>query len=272
MLATNYYKTNPTEMPAEQVLDIHIQISDIIDQQKKNGGSVERLNKEQGKVDGFLGSISDILSCQFIEDNLVPKFREIPSDISTAKKIFKYSVKAKCTDKTYFLEASETVFKSQPSFELARTMGNKYLGSKEYAKAMEYHAEALELAETNEEKAEALLGQAIASSKKGDKSQARGFAYESLSLKPNDPDTYNLIGNMYFTSFNECQGGESKVLDRSVFLAAYKMYERAENKAQMQASKEQFPSIEDIFNENYEEGQTITAGCWISEIVIVMRR
>ncbi len=272
MLATNYYKVNPEAMPPSKVLDIHTQISDIIDSQKKNGGSMERLNKEQAKVDGFLGSIGDILNCEFIETNLVPKFRENPSDISTAKKIFTYSVKGKCTDQPYFLEASETVFKSQPTFELAKAMGNKYLGSSEFDKALQYHGEAFELAGTEEDKAEALLGQAIASSKLGKKSTARKFAYESLSAKPNNPDVYNLIGNMYFTSFTECQGGESKVIDRGVFLAAYKMYERAGNTAQMQACKEQFPSIEEIFSETYEEGETITVGCWINETVTLQRR
>lgn len=272
MLATNYYKIDPKAMPPEKVLDIHTQISDIIDQQKKAGGNEERLNKEQAKVDGFLGSVGDILNCNFIRTTLVPKFQQNRSDIRNAKKIFTYSVKAKCTDEPYFLIASETVFQSQPSFKLAKIIGNKYFGNKQYAKAKQYHEEALKLATTNEEKAEAYMGQAAATSKLGNKSQARTLAYESLSIKPSNPDAYNLIGHLYFTSFQDCQAGESKVLDRSVFFAAYKMYERAGNNAQMQAAKEQFPSIEDIFSENYEEGETITVNCWINETVNIQRR
>lgn len=272
MLASRFYKTNPAQMPAEKVLDIHTLISDVIDQQRKAGGNIERLDKEQAKVDGFLGSIGDVLNCDFIETKLVPKFRENPSDISAAKKIFSYSVRAKCTDQPYFLEASETVYVSQPTYELAKVLGNKYLGSEEYDKAMEYHTKALELTEQDEEKAESTLGLAIASSKLGKKTMSRKYAYESLSHRPGNPAAYNLIGNLYFTSFNECQAGESKVIDRGVFLAAYKMYERAGNRAQMQASKEQFPSIEEIFNENYEEGQTVTVACWINETVTLSRR
>ena len=61
-------------------------------------------------------------------------------------------------------------------------------------------------------------------------------------------------------------------MDRGVFLAAYKMYEKAGNNAQMKASKEQFPSIEEIFNEGMEEGESITVGCWINESVTLKRR
>ncbi|MEM9339493.1 MAG: tetratricopeptide repeat protein [Bacteroidota bacterium] len=272
MLATNYYKSDPSAMPAEKVLDIHTKISDIIEAQKNAGGNSTRLEKEQAKVDGFLGSVGDILNCEFIESKLVPKFREDRSDISTAKKIFTYSVKGKCTDKPYFMEASETVFEAQPSFKLANVMASRYVKNKEYAKAVNYYSEAAKLAQTNEEKAEAYLGQASTSLKLGNKSKARSLAYESLSAKPGNPDAYNLIGNLYFSSFKQCQGGESKVLDRGVFIAAYEMYQKAGNTSQMNASKEQFPSIEEIFNESYEEGETINVGCWINETVALQRR
>ena len=272
MLATNYYKSNPDEMPAEKVLDIHTRISDVIAQQKAAGGNQERLEKEQGKVDGFLGSIDNILNCDFIANTLVPKFRENPSDISTAKKIFRYSVSAKCTSEDYFLEASETILENSPTFALSSAVAKKSYASGDLAKAEKYHAKSLELAANSDEKADALLGLAQTASKSGKKGQARKHAYEALSEKPGFSDAYNLIGNLYFTSFKECQEQESKVIDRAVFLAAYKMYEKAGNKAQMQASKEQFPSIEEIFSESYEEGQDITVGCWINETVTIQRR
>lgn len=272
MLASRFYKIDPAEMPAEKVLDIHTQISEIIESQKKNGGNLERLDKEQAKVDGFLGSVGDILSCEFIEEKLVPKFRENSTDVSTAKKIFKYSLSAKCTDQPYFMEASETVFKSQPTYQLAKVLASKYAGSEDYEKALQYHDQSISLASSEEDKADALLGKAVISSKLGRKAAARKYAYESLSAEPGNPDSFNLIGNLYFTSYKECQGGESKVLDRGVFLAAYKMYEKAGNKSQMAACKEQFPSIEEMFNEGYEEGQSITVGCWINETVALARR
>ncbi|WP_425390591.1 hypothetical protein [Ekhidna sp.] len=272
LLAKNFHQIDDSKMPAEKVLDIHTQISEIIDAKRKNGENADKLNKEQAKTDAWLSSIPGILTCEFIEEKLVPKFRANPSDLNTAKKIFKYSVEAKCTDQPFFLEASEPVFKEQPSYALASAIGNKYLAIGEVSKGLKYHEEALNLASSNEERFESLMGQAVANSKLGNKSRARTLAYEALSAKPGSSEAYNLIGNMYFTSFEDCRGDKSKVMDRAVFLAAYKMYEKAGNTTQMAASKEQFPSIEEIFNEGMEEGETITVGCWINESVKIQRR
>ncbi len=271
-LAKLFHSRDPDNMPAEKVLDIHTRISDIIDIKRKNGVEESLLKKEQDKTDAYLSSIKGILTCEFIESNLVPKFRTEPSNLSNAKKIFKYSVQAKCTDQPYFLEASEPVFKQQPSFSLANAIGSKYLASGEVNKAQEYYNEAERLASDNEEKFKAAMGLASVNSKKGNKTKARSLAYEALSAKPGSPDAYNLIGNLYFTSFDDCSGGESKVLDRAVFIAAYDMYAKAGNSSQMQAAKDQFPSIEEIFNESYEVDQNVTVGCWINETVKLRRR
>ena len=272
MVATRLYKADKEKMPAERVLEIHTQISDVIDYQLKNGGKQEKLKKEQDKVDAFLSSLDDVLNCTFIEEQLVPKFRANPSDLGTAKKIFKYSVQAKCTDQPYFLEASETVYESQPGFELARIMGNKFIANNDIEKAVQYFDEAIKLAANGEEKSQALLGKATAEKKRGRKASARKYALEAIGSKSSNPEAYTLIGNLYFTSFDQCKEEKSRVQDRGVFLAAYKMYQLAGNTSQMKAAKEQFPSIEDIFNENLEEGSNITVGCWINEKVEVLRR
>ncbi|MEO9483737.1 MAG: hypothetical protein ABJG47_09845 [Ekhidna sp.] len=271
-LAKNYHKVAPTKMTPERVLDIHTLVSETIEMKKQDGGNIEKLNKEQAKTDAWLSSIPGILTCEFIEEKLVPKFRANPSDLNTAKKIFKYSVEAKCTSKPYFLEASEPVFKEMPSFVLASAIGNKYLANGEVNKGLEYHSEALKLASTNDEKYSAYMGQAIANSKLGNKSRSRALAYEALSAKPGSKEAYNLIGNLYFTSFDDCKGEKSQVQDRAIFIAAYDMYKKAGNTAQMAASKEQFPSIEDIFNESKEEGDQVTIGCWINTTVNLQRR
>jgi len=272
LLAKLYYQQDPNAMPAEKVLDIHTRISEIIDTKLKNGENQERLKKEQDKTDAWLSSIEGILTCDFIEKNLVPKFNANPSDLATAKKIFKYSVQSKCTDQPYFLKAAEPVYKEQPNFTLANAIGSRYLSSGDLTKGLQYYEEAEKLAGNKDEKFDAIMGQASVNSKRGNKTRARALAYEALSAKPGSAEAYNLIGNLYFTSFEDCKGGESKVKDRGVFLAAYEMYQKAGNSSQMQASKEQFPSIEEIFSENYEEGQSITVGCWINQTVTIKRR
>lgn len=272
LLAKNYHLSKPDVMTAEKVLDIHSLITDNIEQQKSSGGNMERLEKEQNKTDAWLESIPGILSCEFIESKLVPKFKADPTDLNTAKKIFKYSVKAKCTSEPYFLEASEPVFKEQPSFSLASAIGNKYLVSGDLSKGIQFHEEALKLASTKEEKYDAYMGQALGASKLGNKTRARKLAYEALSAKPGGSEAYNLIGNLYFTSFDDCKEQKSQVQDRGVFIAAYDMYEKAGNNSQMDAAKAQFPSIENIFSEGKKEGDQITIGCWMNVTVGLKRR
>jgi len=272
LFAKNYHKTNPGVMTAERVLDIHTTISEVIENKLKRGEDPQRLKDEQDKTDAWLSSIEGILSCQYIEENLVPKFRANPNDLANAKKIFKYSLKAKCTNEPFFLEVSEPVFVQDPTYSLANAIGSRYLAAGEIEKSLEYFDQAANLADNADDKFDALMSQATALSKQGKKSSSRAKAYQALSVKPGDSDAYNLIGNLYFRSFDDCKKEESKVEDRAVFLAAYKMYKLAGNTSQMNAAKEQFPSIEDIFSENYKEGQMISTGCWISETVEIMRR
>ena len=66
-----------------------------------------------------------------------------------------------------------------------------------------------------------------------------------------------------------------KDIDRYIVqkdISDYEMYQKAGNSKQMEAAKSQFPSIEEIFNESYEEGQKITVDCWINESVTIQRR
>ena len=74
------------------------------------------------------------------------------------------------------------------------------------------------------------------------------------------------------TSYDDCRQGVSKVDDRGVFLAAYKMYERAGDRKSMSNAEKQFPSMEEIFELSLKEGQNLTVGCWINETVTLKRR
>lgn len=271
-LAKFYYERSPEDMTGEMVLEIHSQVSDVLAYKLANGANPEKIKKDLDKIDAFLTSLDGILNCSFIENNLVPRLESNPEDLNTAKKIFKYSLQAKCTDKAYFTQAGELVYNESPSFGLAKALGDKYASAGDYAKAHEYYDNAVTLTEDNDEKYEAFINKANAYYKTGDKVKARSTAYKASALNPEKTAPYNLIGNLYFGSYEECKEGKSRVLDRAVFIAAHIMYKKAGNQEQMSASAEQFPSIEDIFNENYEEDDEVEIKCWINTSVSVERR
>ena len=267
-----YYEKKPEEMKPEMVLEIHSRVSEAIDFKIANGGKVAKLKKDQDKADALLSSLEGILNCDFIEKSLVPKLEADPTDLNTAKKIFTYSLQAKCSDQPYFSKAGELVYADKPNFKLAKALGDKYYNAQDHEKALEYYTKANELASMDDEKFDIQMGLANSFMKLGNKSKARASALKASLHNPRSKDPYNLIGNLYFTSFTDCKGGESKVLDRAIFIAAYNMYQKAGNSSQMAASKEQFPSIEDIFNENYQEGEEVDLGCWINTSVNLARR
>lgn len=271
-LAKFYYEAAPNEMTAEMVLDIHSKVSSAITYKIENGGRVEKLKTDQDKADAFLSSLKGILSCEFIEKNLVPKLKSEPDNLNNAKKVFSYSLKAKCSSQPYFTEAAAIVYENDPTYNLAKALGEKYMASGEFEKAIDFYTKGAELAKMDEEKYESFLGIASAYSKIGDRVNARSFAYRAGALSPSAKAPYNMIGNMYYSSYSDCKKDESIVLDRAIFIAAFDMYEKAGNQSQMQACKEQFPSIEEIFKENYEEGQQVELGCWINTSVKLARR
>jgi tetratricopeptide (TPR) repeat protein len=139
-------------------------------------------------------------------------------------------------------------------------------------KADEYFKQASELAETADQKAEIFYTLAGTSANRGNKPSARKYALRSVDAAPSKKEAYKFIGDLYMTSYNECKEGVSKVQDRAIFIAAYDMYKKAGNNAMMKSAQEQFPSIEEIFELDLQEGQNLTVGCWINESVTIQRR
>lgn len=257
------------EMPAEKVLDIHQTLSNVMDEKQKAG---EDMTDKRDKVDALFASLEGLVTCDFIKNNLAPRLKADPSDLGTAKKVFNYSLQAKCSDQPYFLQAAETIMKNDPSYQLAKILGDKWAAEGNHAKAMEFYGKALKLAANDQDKYDLLISQARIASKMGQKSKARDFANQALTVKPGSSEAYEFIGNLYMTSFEECAGKEDIVKDRAVFIAAYEMYKKAGNQERMAAAKEQFPSAEEIFTRNSKEGDEIVVGCWINEKVTIQKR
>ena len=94
----------------------------------------------------------------------------------------------------------------------------------------------------------------------------------AISSDNDNTDAYKLIGNLYMASYEDCKEGKSRVNDRLVFIAAYNMYRRAGLGDKANQAKAQFPSMEEIFNENLEVGESLNTGCWINENVTLSKR
>jgi len=212
------------------------------------------------------------IDCDFVRENLGPKFQENPSDIKMDKKIFWFMLDGKCTDDPLWLQSGETILKNEPDFGIAKALGSKFKAAGQLDKSESYFNQALELADDPGAKADMYMQLGSLAEKKGQKSSARGLYRKAVNAAPSKREAYTAIGNLYYGSFNQCAGKQDIVKDRAVYIAAYDMFKRAGNSSAMSSAKAQFPSKEEIFTLNYEKGQSLTVGCWIGESVTIDTR
>lgn len=259
----------------EQILQRYDVVSAVLDAKIKKAQSeakpIDKLKKTKDDVDAILITMVKV-DCDFVRKNLAPKFKQNPSDIALAKKIFGFMLQGKCTDDPLWLEAGEAIHAVEKDYGLAKNLGVRYLTADNIEKADYYLKEALGLATTNENKAEILILQGGIAAKKGSKSDARELFRQAASTDPSNKDGYEKIGDLYFNSFNDCSKKENQADDRAVYLLAYDYYAKAGATQKMNAAKASFPSKEDIFLVNYTAGQSIRVACWIGESTTVRTR
>jgi len=189
-----------------------------------------------------------------------------------AKKIFQLLLTGKCSDSPLFIKAAKSVHNMEPSYGLAIVVAKKEISGGSFEEGVKYYDEALELTDDNTKKGEIYFDLATVYAAKGEKRTSRSFALQSVGADPTRKDAYSLVANLYMTSYNDCREGVSKVADRGVFLAAFEMFKRAGDSKGMNNARNQFPSIEEIFELDLKEGDTIQVGCWINGTVAIQRR
>ena len=261
------YQKNGGNLTDDDILDRYDRISTVLS--SKKGDKYETM---QGQIDGMLSEVVTV-DCNFVEENLGTKFKAEPTNTKLAKKIIQLSLSGKCTDSDLFMDAAKSVFEVEPDFGMAKVIGLKCKGNGDNACASQYLNRALDLTEDNTKKGEIYLALGGLEAERGARSKARDYFRRSISVDPSlAGKAYSSIGNLYFTSFNTCKQGKSKVDDRGCYLAAYEMFKRAGNSSAMQRAKDQFPSKEEIFLEGKSVGGSLSVGCWIGESVTLLTR
>ena len=258
------YQSAKNPLSDEEVLSRYDQISQALQHEK---GAEEK----QAMLDKLLAATVQ-LNCQLIEEKFGKPFLAHLEDTAKAKKIVALGLAYQCKDQPFFLEAARIMQQNSPSFGLAKLIAALYDAQHQAALAEQYYQQAADLTQEASQKADVLYGLAVHYQREEQKEKARAAALQAVAVDPSRKEAYKLIGDLYFSSFTHCKGGSSQVKDRAVYIAAYEMYQRAGRADLMAQAKQQFPSIEDIFQEGLKEGETVKAGCWIQEEVKLKRR
>ncbi|MEC7878216.1 MAG: hypothetical protein VX499_04565 [Bacteroidota bacterium] len=290
------HKLTSNNISDDEVLEIYDMISNTISYKITNEPKNEtRLRKYQDNVDKLLTATITV-DCDFVENTLGPKLVELssmPSDeivetdyesltpvetqyteevVNLAKKIFQLSITGKCTSSDIALQAAKIMFSTEKDFAIAKFIAGREQANNNYDTALEYYDGAIESTDDNLQKAEVYLNKAQLYALVGNKIKSRNNARKSISMDSQNTDAYKLIGNLYMSSYDDCREGKSRVKDRLVFIAAYNMYKRGGLTGKANQAREQFPSMEEIFNENLEVGESMNTGCWINESVTLNKR
>ena len=271
MDAARKYKLKFNKLTDLDIIDIYEEITLVMDSIEADGTSADKVDKYRSYVDKLFNSAVTI-DCGMIDSQLYPKFIENGKQVKDAERILKFALAGSCTDTDAFLDAAKVIVTNNPEFGLIKLIALRSKAAGNFETADKYFTEALKYTEDNMKKAEVYIELADIASKRGRKSEARSHAYKALEADPSKKEAYVIIGDLYLKSFAECKGGEDMVKDRSVYIAAYDMYQKGGNAERMAVAKEQFPSKEDLFNYGYDVGDSLAVGCWVGATVSLRTR
>ena len=258
------------EIDDQELILFYQNITEII--QQKSQTEESELESIQKLIDLRLGRVITLDDCTSLDKLIVNTITNENLTLRQSKLIIKLSITYGCNKEPIFFEALKVLFKNEPTVKLAKLISGIYINNKEYEEGIIYLNEALNLTTDATEKSDIYFDLSKVFYITDDKETSRKMARNSLENNPDNLAAYTHIGDLYFSSFEECKKFSSRVNDRSVFYAAYDKYSLASDLTKMSMAEQQFPSIEDIHTENYQEGQIINTNCWIGEPVQLRRR
>lgn len=258
-------KAYGNDISADMAIEVYFQINEVVDIKDDANADHAKFDRYREALTGLLIQTvgEDKLNCEFINENLAPGLDQ-KEDLKLAKKVFGLLLSRECGDSPYFMKAAGIIQKEEPTEGLAKVMAQRFVAAKDYDKAMEFYASALELSSDDDKKAQLQLDMSKIYAQQGDKAKARTAALEAAKLDNElSKEAYGFIAGLYMGSFNDCAKKQSQIDDRAIFMAAYDMYQRAGDSAGMNNAKAQFPTVSDVFTANKKEGDAIKVGCWI---------
>lgn len=147
------------------------------------------------------------------------------------------------------------------------------------SEALEMRKKAFGLETDPIRKARFLLNTAQDFASKGQKGQARKYAYEALTYNPSLGKAYLLIASMYASSANSC--GNDEFSKRMVYVAALNKAVKAavvdpsissRARRYIKSYSSNTPTTSMAFAKGVKSGESFRVGCWIGETVTVKLR
>lgn len=265
----------------EEVVENYSKISDVLNYQISN----EPDEKKSEKIVEVAKSVEDMFvnsgaaDCGAIINLFGPKFEAEPENIEQAKKILYLLDRGdsdECKLSDLYIKAAVAVYNSDKSSTSAHQIAQGYFKRGDNENAEKFYIEAIELETEPLKKADMFyeLGLLYYGNFKNFP-KARQAARNCIANNPNHGKAYILIGRCYAAG-GSC--GETAFEKKSINWLIVDQFVKAKS-VDPSVSEEaneligrysgSFPTQEEGFWVNINEGQTVTIGCWINETTVV---
>ncbi len=234
------------------------------------GDDVSKMQEIQSIVESLFGT-SGAADCEALVNIYRPQFQEKSNDIEFIKAMLSRLGKANCDESDLFAEATENLYKLEPSALAAYNMARRFVKKGDIDKAKEYYKEAMEQETDQELLASYYLQYAKVLYSQGAYPEGRSYARKVLDIDSDNCEANMLIGDILVAATQSFSG--TNLEKSAIFWLAVDYYNKARRgdecsiDAAQNAAKysKYFPNKEDAFMEGLQAGHTYKVGGWINE-------
>jgi tetratricopeptide (TPR) repeat protein len=220
-------------------------------------------------VEGIFLTMSELNSCENLIAMYTPKFKASPEDLDLIRGIrYRLSTTEGCRETQLFADVVEAGYRLEPNAESAYQLAQLFFIRSDKEKAMSYMKEAIEQEKEPLQKAKYMLQVANIHFQEGRINQAIIDIRQVIGLNSSSGEAYMILANGYaklYRKNTECPFG-----GQEIFWVVVDLMQKAKsvdpslsgavNSAIAQYSKS-FPSYQEIFLNEYTEGQSYTVNC-----------
>jgi tetratricopeptide (TPR) repeat protein len=220
-------------------------------------------------IEGLFLAMPELNSCENLITMYTPKFQANPEDMDLIRGIrYRLSNTEGCKETQLFADVVEAGYRLEPNAESAFQLAQLFLIKGDKEKGMSYMNEAIEQETDKIQKAKYQLQVASVHFNDGRISQALSLARQANQANPNAGEAYMIMGNCYAKMAGNASGCDFG--GREIFWIVVDMFQKAKSVDSSLASSANsaiasysklFPSYQDIFLNEYTEGQQFTVNC-----------
>ena len=256
---TDYYKDDGEGSP-EEIIAEYDRLTPFFEKNPEAGDY-------KSQFDAAFG-LSGAASCENLEKLFRGKLEAAPDDEALLAQAVALMSRAKC-DGDFYFSIAEKYYTVKPSSETAMFLAQAFQSKGDYTKAMKYLNEALAVETDPAERQLLLVRMALVGLVSNDIQGAASAARQARDLNPEDGVPYFVLAQCYGISAAHCEGFAGP----ATFWAAYDTMAKAVEllpsdseyrepaKTSMNAFRSRFPTSEECFFNELQEGARYTVNC-----------